>query len=514
MVGVGMGVIGSIGINVGQNLQAAGIQALSLEERTQPHKSKTWIIGTATFVLFSLINFAALALAPASVLTPLESIQFVTNVVYNRVINKAVVSMRMLVGVACACAGTVLSVVFGAQPAGCHSLPQLHGFWASAVWWVYLAISLSIAVAAFVTLQIYTRRMNKELPPLPGGVLVRPLAFTFSSALAGGAQMIVHSKVLSELLAMLFQGQVAPLKSWLLYVELVLVITCGIIWVVKLTECLGLFDPLLILPLMVGTYILFGGVAGGIFFGEFANLHLTGSWPLYIMGMLLVLCGLGIIADASVRLEEANALKFALRALREDPESPAPIGPIGTPGALAADDATPAKPPRPPPLQDIGSFDGSGNLRASFGSPGDTRLRRLRQQSVVYVDRASLVYQMPSPMLMQRTATIEKKRLQSLSQSWQDMGLTPNGRPLPRQIASDRSPPSKTASDPTQSSSIARRHTYDESAGGFTSLGFGLRLFGAGGDDKVAPPPATAASKQQTTSPSQTKPEKQKSWFL
>ena len=105
-IGVGMGVIGSIGINVGQNLQAAGIQSLDMELRTQPHKSKTWIIGTVVFVMFSLINFAALALAPASVLMPLESIQFVTNVVYNRLINKAVVSMRMNAGVACACAGT------------------------------------------------------------------------------------------------------------------------------------------------------------------------------------------------------------------------------------------------------------------------------------------------------------------------------------------------------------------------------------------------------------------------
>ena len=90
VIGVSMGVCGSIGINIGQNLQAAGIQSLDMEDRTKPHKSRTWIIGTTIFVVFSLINFAALALAPASVLTPLESIQFVTNALYNRVVNKAV----------------------------------------------------------------------------------------------------------------------------------------------------------------------------------------------------------------------------------------------------------------------------------------------------------------------------------------------------------------------------------------------------------------------------------------
>ena len=147
VIGVSMGVCGSIGINIGQNLQAAGIQSLDIEDRTKPHKSRTWIIGTTVFVVFSLINFAALALAPASVLTPLESIQFVTNVVYNRVVNKAVVSARMNMGVACACVGTVLSVVFGAKPSGCHSLAQLRGFWASGAWWTYLGITIALALA-------------------------------------------------------------------------------------------------------------------------------------------------------------------------------------------------------------------------------------------------------------------------------------------------------------------------------------------------------------------------------
>ena len=73
VVGVLMGVVGSVGINVGQNLQASGIRSLPLESR--PWRSMQWTIGTSVFILFSLVNFAALALAPASILTSLESIQ-------------------------------------------------------------------------------------------------------------------------------------------------------------------------------------------------------------------------------------------------------------------------------------------------------------------------------------------------------------------------------------------------------------------------------------------------------
>lgn len=103
---------------------------------------------------------------------------------------------------------------------------------------------------------------------------------------------------------MLFQGEVRVLTSWVFYLSLVLVIGCGMIWVIKMTICLGLYDPLLILPLMVATYILFGGIAGGLYFNEFGTLHEGfggyGRWGLYIGGMCCVLLALYLIATAGI----------------------------------------------------------------------------------------------------------------------------------------------------------------------------------------------------------------------
>lgn len=59
--------------------------------------------------------------------------------------------------------------------------------------------------------------------------------------------MIVHSKVFSELLSLIFRGEFGAFESWLLYVELLLVVVCGVIWLYKLSECLMLYDPLLIM---------------------------------------------------------------------------------------------------------------------------------------------------------------------------------------------------------------------------------------------------------------------------
>lgn len=270
-VGIVLGVIGSIGINVGQNLQSSGIQALSPELRPKPWKSRKWLVGMAAFISFSLMNFAALAFAPALILTPLESIQFVTNVAYNRVINRAHVSARMYLGVGLAVLGTCFAVVFGPPDStGCNSVAQLESNWTKAGWWVYVALSLLIAGAAYAAHRVWSARIRRGVPVKRAAVLL-PIAYSLHASLTGGAQMIVQSKVFSEMLFMLFadHGTVCAIfSSWLLYVTTVLVVTCGIIWMWRLTQCLGMYDPLLILPLMVGCYIVFGSIAGGIFFGE------------------------------------------------------------------------------------------------------------------------------------------------------------------------------------------------------------------------------------------------------
>ena len=264
-VGVLMGVAGSIGINVGQNMQATALDELPDELKSKPHKSKLWMWGMLIFIIFSLINFAALALAPASILTPLESIQFVTNIFYNKFVNKKMISWAMQGGTWLTVLGTVFTVIFGPVGVPCHSVRTLENYWSKPTWLVYLIISLAFAIGSYVTHIVYMRKMKlvrvqNDAPAPWAHEMVLPVSFTLYSSLAGGAQMIVQSKVFSELLAMIFQGNFTIFMGWLLYVEIVLVVTCGIIWIVKLTECLGLYNPLLILPLMVGTYILFGGV--------------------------------------------------------------------------------------------------------------------------------------------------------------------------------------------------------------------------------------------------------------
>lgn len=238
-VGIALSSFASVGINIGQNMQADGIRALPKELQMAPYKSRVWIIGETVFISCSMVNFAALALAPASVLVPLESIQFVTNVAYSAIVHKASIPAKMILGVMLAVVGTVLTVVFGASGDSCHSLAHLEWAWTSAIWWTWMGLSISVAVACLYVHRVYDaavkagRRPRVRGPPLahhPAGTptltprmvllarpqyyqYVLPITFTLSSALLGGSQMIVQSKVFSELLAMIFQGYFAPLTS-------------------------------------------------------------------------------------------------------------------------------------------------------------------------------------------------------------------------------------------------------------------------------------------------------------
>ena len=123
---------------------------------------------------------------------------------------------------------------------------------------------------------------------------------------------------------------------------------------------------------------------------QFAVLHETGSWPLYILGMLLVLIGLFVIADASVRLD-------AKQLADSDPSEP----------------PSTRTPWTSPALNDPTEFP-TGNRRAS-------------------------AYQMPSPSLLMRDGVVhEQLRRRSVV-----TGLE-TGADGPRRLSTPLPPPRKS----------------------------------------------------------------------
>lgn len=108
ILGIFLGAAASVGINIGNN-----IQSLGLKQREAGKKGNLFRIGTTIFVAASIVNFAAFAFAPASILAPLESFQFVSNLVFNRYVNKAQITKRMVFGVILVIVGCATTVSLG-----------------------------------------------------------------------------------------------------------------------------------------------------------------------------------------------------------------------------------------------------------------------------------------------------------------------------------------------------------------------------------------------------------------
>ena len=245
MIGVIMGVIGSIMINIGQNFQATGLTTTP-QAQDNPCSSRTWVIGLTIFIAGALLNFGAFTFASASVLVPIEAIQFVVNVIFNKYVNKKPISCRMVIGVCLTCLGTVSCVVFGPSDARCFTVDDLAAFWTRPLWWIYLVLTTGVAIVAYMTHEAYARAVKSGANPRHKQYIM-PVTFALSSALFGAAQMIVHSKAIAELLELQFALiQPFPLLHWFFWLELTILGVTGCYWMFRMNKSLALYDPLFI----------------------------------------------------------------------------------------------------------------------------------------------------------------------------------------------------------------------------------------------------------------------------
>lgn len=310
VVGLVMAVAGSIGINIGMNIQSIGLKRLPEDQRSKPHQSRIWTIGFLIFVSSTVLNFVAFMFAPASILVPLEAIQLVTNVIFNRFVNKVTVSWRLFFGSLLTFVGTVMVVAFGAHEEQQKGVDQILECWTFYLWWVYLGISLSVSLLCLVAYKWNLRRSARGVNVFAPNV-VQPVLFAASACLSGAAQMIVHTKALSMLIFTQFSTNVTPrpLEHWLFYVEIVIMIVTGGNWLYRQNEGLGLFDPLFIIPLLQAFFILFGVIATGVFFKEFWSIQkgpigAAGGWTCFLVGLVFIFVGLYLTAP---RTEDGEA---------------------------------------------------------------------------------------------------------------------------------------------------------------------------------------------------------------
>lgn len=282
-LGILLGLLGSIMINVGNNVQALGmemdaaqkLEAAQSTEGTEAPQSKRakviWTMGTITFIVGSVINFVAFVFAAAAVLAPLEAIQFVSNLLFARFVTKKEVSRKMIAGSLLIVSGTVGAIASFPMAVVSFSIPQLKGFWESPTWIGYVVAAWCASLTMQVFWEMQTRRV-KAGGKQWGPPALMPILYAASSALIG-TQSVVQAKAFSELMELWLGQGVLIWVEWFTYVVLGYFLVTVAFWLYRLNAALGKYEPIYIIPLLQASYIVLATVAGGLYFQEFAQLE-------------------------------------------------------------------------------------------------------------------------------------------------------------------------------------------------------------------------------------------------
>lgn len=312
VLGVTLGLIGSIAINTGNNIQALGHKALKEDpskirnkmrrrrkwrrgtSKTFPAKdedmtsdnmasslpspcsSRLWIFGTSIFVAGTLFTFASYAFAPQSMLASLQSIQFVTNLFFGKFVLKARITKMMLCGTVVTVFGTIIAVQFSSKETLVQiSIKEMVELYNNPAYITYIVLMSGVALVLHFTYRHYEKR-KLEGSLLDRTEIVMPLCYSTSSAIIG-TQSVVHAKVLTELIAIQSSGTENGFQSLFTYITLAAWICTAWIWLRRLNKALSIFDPLFIIPLLQCNFIFFAIASGGIYFKEFNNFS-TKQW--------------------------------------------------------------------------------------------------------------------------------------------------------------------------------------------------------------------------------------------
>jgi len=143
-------------------------------------------IGTIVFVVGSLLTFAAFGFAAQSLLASLESIQFVSNVVFMRYVHKEAISWRILVSTAAIVAGNVLVVIFSNHTAALlTSADLIHLYVTNVSYWGYLVCAMVLWFINHLAYSHYYHARVARGVMLWKHSFVEPFTFAVSSAIIG-----------------------------------------------------------------------------------------------------------------------------------------------------------------------------------------------------------------------------------------------------------------------------------------------------------------------------------------
>lgn len=255
-----------------------------------------WAIGSCIFVGGSLTNFVSFGYAAQSLLASLQSIQFVSNMIFAKVVHKEEVSSVMMAATGFIVAGNILVVFFSEHTAVKFTGTEIFNLWATnTAFHVYLGVMGSVALACEYTFRYYNEYRMKEGKFLWMHSFVESACYCTASSFVGQLA-VMNAKCLSMYLT---GGQAGvEFQHPPLYVALFVWLSFVTFWFRRMDYGLNLFPPLYFIPVLMISFVFINIVAGGIFFQEFLLFNTT-QYIGFCIGAFCILLGVYFLAPAN-----------------------------------------------------------------------------------------------------------------------------------------------------------------------------------------------------------------------
>lgn len=310
--GIALNICGQVLQNVaallmshGQQNRAAMTQTYGLVGRKHP----AWLLGVALLVLGALAVFASYGAAEQSLLSSLISVQFVSNVLFGRLLFARAVTERVVGSTGVIIFGTTLCIM---------TTPRLEAQLSEDdLWELYFHNPLFRKFALFnaglwavvsAGESFYTEAQERGDSP-PHADLALPCCYVARAAIPGSFS-IIAAKSLAILLR-LAAARKSSLLSPLLWMSLVLWLAGTAFWLRRMNGALTRFDGTFVIPLCQVIWSFCTIVAGGFFYHEFEHFA---WWQLlfFVLGACLNFFGAAMLRPAPSGFSQGDGPEFEL----------------------------------------------------------------------------------------------------------------------------------------------------------------------------------------------------------
>lgn len=181
--------------------------------------NRLWLAAMVVFIIANLANFASFAFAAQSLLAALGSIQFVSNVVFARLVNKERITRQTVIGTLVIVGGCIVLVMFGSHDSPAYTVDDLLDLYGNPGYIVYLCVGATVAVTSYAAFWwIKQKRGQRNLA-----------LYVLFSALVG-TQSVLYGKSLSLLFRAALDGTNVA-AHWYSWICLVAFLAAAVYWV-------------------------------------------------------------------------------------------------------------------------------------------------------------------------------------------------------------------------------------------------------------------------------------------